>query len=381
MTEADIQVLIQNHLISFNRTVIFAEEKASLVEPFREDTDLVVSGLDSGTWSLWKERLQKTYENDSVIQIMDSQRHMMPVRLEAAGKEISVPRLLVIRPDQMKNKPSGRYSLEPLEEVMNTLLGEGGCPWDKAQTHKSLRTYFIQEVYEVIDAIDEGNPEHLQEELGDCLYQIIFHSALAEREGLFTLQDVVQGVVRKMKSRHPGIFRDNVGQVSDGAAKDKLSWEDRKNEAKNRKHLLDGVPKCLPSLLLACIIQKKVSSTEVRTTRNVHEISVDIQRSLTSCFKKVGDKCKDGTDNELGRLLFVFAAAVLDAGKDPELLLHEYCMEYIRMFTAWETEIQAKYSGAKLSGSQIRNLWAVHCRKKNATESEETPNGCEPRFI
>ena len=170
MTEADIQVLIQNHLISFNRTVIFAEGKPSLVEPFREDTDLVVSGLDSGTWSLWKERLQKTYENDSVIHIMDSQRRMMPVRLEAAGKEISVPRLLVIRPDQMKNKPSGRYSLEPLEEVMNTLLGEGGCPWDKAQTHKSLRTYFIQEVYEVIDAIDEGNPEHLQVELGDCLY-------------------------------------------------------------------------------------------------------------------------------------------------------------------------------------------------------------------
>ena len=65
MTEADIQGLIQNHLISFNRTVIFAEGKASLVEPFREDTDLVVSGLDSGTWSLWKERLQKTYENDS----------------------------------------------------------------------------------------------------------------------------------------------------------------------------------------------------------------------------------------------------------------------------------------------------------------------------
>ena len=118
---------------------------------------------------------------------------VMPVRLEAAGKEISVPRLLVIRPDQMKNKPSGRYSLEPLEEVMNILLGEGGCPWDKAQTHKSLRTYFIQEVYEVIDAIDEGNPEHLQEELGDCLYQIIFHSALAEREGCLPCRMLCRG--------------------------------------------------------------------------------------------------------------------------------------------------------------------------------------------
>lgn len=103
-------------------------------------------------------------------------------------------------------RPAFPWNLEALDSTVHRLLAPGGCPWDRSQTHETLRTYFIQEVYEVIDAIDRGDMDNLKEELGDVLFQILFHAALAEKEGYFTMQDVADGIRDKMVRRHPFVF-------------------------------------------------------------------------------------------------------------------------------------------------------------------------------
>lgn len=124
----------------------------------------------------------------------------------------------------------------------------------------TLRTYFLQEVYEVIDAIEENDILNLKEELGDVLLQVVFHARIAEENGEFSMQDVVDGITNKMVKRHPFVFEKMSKEDLFAVIK---NWEKRKRKEKNRKYLLSGIPKCLPSLLLACIIQKKVSSVGI----------------------------------------------------------------------------------------------------------------------
>src|SRR5450631_1343815 len=113
-------------------------------------------------------------------------------------------------------------SFENLVETMRRLRGPGGCPWDAEQTHESLTRYLLEEAYEVIEAIDEQSPEHLKEELGDLLLQPVFHAAIAEEKGTFTIEDVIQGLTDKLIRRHPHVFGDLL--ITDSAAQIE-NWE------------------------------------------------------------------------------------------------------------------------------------------------------------
>lgn len=147
----------------------------------------------------------------------------------------------------------------PLVAVMSRLLAqEGGCPWDKAQTHQTLRKHVIEEACEVAEAIDEGSANHLCEELGDLLYQIVFHAALAERAGSFTLQDVIDGIANKMTRRHPHVFGETT--VKDVSAVWQ-SWDRIKQEeaATPEPVLMKTMPPDLPALMKA---QKFLSKAE-----------------------------------------------------------------------------------------------------------------------
>ena len=145
--------------------------------------------------------------------------------------------------------------IQPLVEVVQKLCSPNGCPWDKVQTHESLRRYFIEETYEVVDAIDNKDMDNLREELGDVLLQIVFHSSLAEKSGAFTLQDVINDVTEKMIHRHPNVFPeenpDNKGKT--------YTWDELKAQEKGniRKSVLDGVSKGLPALVAAQKLQDK----------------------------------------------------------------------------------------------------------------------------
>ena len=148
-------------------------------------------------------------------------------------------------------------SLAQLVELMQTLLGPNGCPWDREQTLESLRQYVIEEAHEVVDAIDGGEPEMLREELGDLLLQVVFQAALTARQGWFDIDGVVDAISEKLVRRHPWVFGDE--EVLDrGRAIN--SWEAIKAKEKKERGALSGVPVALPGLLRAVRIGEKASA-------------------------------------------------------------------------------------------------------------------------
>ena len=139
--------------------------------------------------------------------------------------------------------------LDGLVAVLHRLRAPGGCAWDREQTHRSLVQYLIEETYELVDAIESGNTDELIEELGDVLYQVIFHSDLAAESGLFTLEDVAAHMTEKMIGRHPHVFGDAVADTPEAVME---SWDRLKTvEKPHRTSVLDGIPQGMPALALA----------------------------------------------------------------------------------------------------------------------------------
>ena len=152
-------------------------------------------------------------------------------------------------------KDAKAYSFEDFREIIRTLRSEDGCPWDRAQTHESLRSCMIEEAYEAVSAVNQRDEANLCEELGDVLLQVLLHSQIAEEEGSFTLDDVIQGISEKMIRRHPHVFGDKDRSDIPG-------WEEIKKQEKAEKSWVDSplreIPPELPSLTRAVKIAKKL---------------------------------------------------------------------------------------------------------------------------
>jgi MazG family protein len=147
--------------------------------------------------------------------------------------------------------------IERLQNIMAALRAPNGCPWDREQTHASIKPQLLEETYEVLEAIDSRDMKHLQEELGDVLLHIVFHSQLAKEEGTFTFDDVATGVSEKLVRRHPHVFGDVKAETSADVL---VNWDAiKKQEKPERTGALDGVPAALPALMRAQEIQKKAA--------------------------------------------------------------------------------------------------------------------------
>lgn len=159
---------------------------------------LILKDVTEEEKAILSSRLSMLYEKESALILLSSEGRIRRLTMDEfrhdLGKE---PFLFLFDSRKARGKEPTPFTLSPLEETMDMLLAPGGCPWDRAQDHRSLRTYFLQEVYEVIDAIDKDDMVNLKEELGDVLLQIVFHARLAEKEGFFTMQDVVDGINEK----------------------------------------------------------------------------------------------------------------------------------------------------------------------------------------
>lgn len=333
---------------------------------------IVIYDIGKESYDKIAERLLNFFTPESILWEIDKQGNRIDMTVATFFKRDNLPEIIILDLKEMHRKEESLFSLDAIDEVMDVLLSKNGCPWDLQQTHQTLKTYFIQEVYEVIDAINEENPLHLQEELGDCLYQIIFHAKLAEKEGWFTMQDVIDSISKKMKERHPLLFNFNPDSISFEPG---LNWEDQKNKIKKRKYLLEGIPKCLPSLLLACIIHKKVSSTETQNTESGHLTNGRFESSWKSAIGLALTEDGEKTNNNYGKLLFDLVAGVLDEGVDPELALHEFCVSYMRTFTQWEDSIKTNNPTTTFTNSDIRKLWAISQKRTSANNSEESQGG------
>lgn len=151
--------------------------------------------------------------------------------------------------------------LEELIAVLEHLRAPGGCAWDRDQTHASLVQYLVEETYELVDAIEAGDDAELVEELGDVLYQVIFHSDIAAEEGRFTLDDVAAHMTAKMVGRHPHVFGDAVADTPDAVM---ARWDELKRvEKPGRESVLDGIPQAMPALALAAKLVGKAEKVGV----------------------------------------------------------------------------------------------------------------------
>jgi nucleoside triphosphate diphosphatase len=227
----------------------------------------------------------------------------------------------------MNRKPT---PFENLVTIMRRLRGPGGCPWDAEQTHESLTRYLLEEVYEVIEAIDEQSPEHLKEELGDLLLQPVFHAAIAEETGSFTIEDVIQSLTDKLIRRHPHVFGDML--ITDSAAQIE-NWEQIKKAEKGarRTSALSGVPAHLPALLKAQKITEKASRVGF-DWEHVDQVVAKVMEELHEFEEAMAGGDNERMEAELGDLLF----AIVNLGRflsiNPEAALRKTINRFQQRF-------------------------------------------------
>jgi tetrapyrrole methylase family protein/MazG family protein len=227
-------------------------------------------------------------------------------------------------------------SFDELVEVMRTLRGEGGCPWDREQCHESLKPYIVEETYEVLDAIDRGDDDELLEELGDLLLQIVFHAQIAAEEGRFTIEDVARVIVEKLRRRHPHVFGEVQVENSQQVLK---NWEAIKKE-EGKRSVLEGIPTALPALLKARRVQDKVKRVgfdweePAGAFEKVREEIGEIERALREDDKK-------GAEEEFGDVLFSLVNVSRFLDIDAEESLRQTVAKFSRRFRYIENRIEA----------------------------------------
>jgi tetrapyrrole methylase family protein/MazG family protein len=237
-------------------------------------------------------------------------------------------------------------ALEELIAIMDKLLGEGGCPWDREQTHESLVRYLIEETYEVIDAINQGDMNELATELGDLLLQIVFHAALAERSGHFDFAEVARRVSRKMVDRHPHVF----GSMQLETANDVLDkWEGFKKK-EGKKYLLDGIPQGLPALMRAEKMQEKAARVGFDWP-NAQGALVKFQEEVEELVRaeEQADKFE-----ETGDLIFALVNIARLEGVEPEQALQSSNNKFARRFHYIEKKLEE--SGKKFDEMRLEEL-------------------------
>lgn len=244
----------------------------------------------------------------------------------------------------MDFKQKERYNIYDLVEIIRILRGENGCPWDREQDHKSIRKNFIEETYEVIEAIDTDDKELLKEELGDVLMQVVFHSAMEEEINSFNFDDVANGVCQKLINRHPHVFSDVEVNNSEEVLK---NWEKIKQKEKKQTKVyqtLQQVSKSLPALMRAEKVQqraKRVGFDFKDANQCLQKLNEEIEE-----FKEVMHSDKlDNIHEELGDILFTFVNIARFFGGDSEKLLTNSIEKFITRFSKVE-ELALKNSAS-----------------------------------
>ncbi len=234
------------------------------------------------------------------------------------------------------------------------------CPWDREQTHASLRRHLLEETHETLEALDaradldDAEPDadlddHLAEELGDLLYQIFFHARLGAERGAFTVADVAQGIHDKLVVRHPHVFGDVTAEDSSEVLR---NWEQIKAEEKGRESVMDGIPAALPGLLYALKVQKRASSTGFDWDGGAEVAYADVEDELAEVRE-------DPSEHEVGDLLFAAVQVARRLDHDPEAALRGAAQRFARRFCV--VEELAATSGvelAELDEASLADLWA-----------------------
>ncbi|GBE01496.1 nucleoside triphosphate pyrophosphohydrolase [bacterium BMS3Abin08] len=244
---------------------------------------------------------------------------------------------------------------ERLVSIMDRLRDKNGCPWDREQTRESLKPFLIEEAYELLEAIEENSPGKIKEEIGDLLFQLIFHARISEELGEFDIRDVLDSITEKMVSRHPHVF----GNLDLESTEEVVQrWEEhKKREGKLRDSVLEGVPRALPSLLRAQRVQERASRVGF-DWKEAGGVLEKIEEELEEFREAVRSGEGKRMEEELGDLLFSIVNLSRFVNINPEEALRRTTDRFIRRFRYIETGARAM--GRKLdelSLEEMDRLW------------------------
>ena len=255
---------------------------------------------------------------------------------------------------EMINCPDDSQQLERLRAIMHRLRAPGGCPWDAEQTHESLISNLIEEAYETVDTIQRGDHEHLKEELGDLLLQVVFHAELTEEAGRYTLDDVARGISDKLVRRHPHVFAQSDVKDTEGVLQ---QWDAIKRGEKGdeEKPYLHGVGKGLPALIRAAKLQKKAAKVgfdwpdQAGVIEKLKEEIRELEEAVDS-----GDNRDEKIADELGDVLFSAINLARFRKLDPEVIMTRANTKFETRFAKMESALKA--GGLDLESATLEQM-------------------------
>ncbi|WMT41064.1 nucleoside triphosphate pyrophosphohydrolase [Paenibacillus sp. D2_2] len=252
-------------------------------------------------------------------------------------------------------------TLDRLHEIVSILRSPGGCPWDREQTHQSIRKNLIEETYEVLETIDEDDPDHMREELGDLLLQVMLHSQMEEEVGTFSVYDVIQELNEKLVYRHPHVFGELSAEDAEAALR---NWDAMKAEEKRRKGIeperlsaLSGVPRDLPALMKAYKLQKKAAKVGF-DWEQIDSVWAKLEEEILELREAVKTQQLSEQTLELGDVLFSVVNAARFIGVDPEEALSQTISKFVRRFSYVEQRLhEAGKTPSTSSLVEMDELW------------------------
>ena len=255
--------------------------------------------------------------------------------------------------------------LTRLRAIMHRLRAPGGCPWDAEQTHESLSPHLIEETYETVDTIQRGDHDHLKEELGDLLLQVVFHSELATEAGRFTLDEVARGISEKLVRRHPHVFGSSEVSTSDGVLQ---QWDEIKRAEKGdeEKPYLHAVGKGLPGLLRAAKLQKKAAKVGFDWPEESGVVA-KIREELMELEVAMAGQDPAEVAEEMGDLLFSMVNLARFRKLDPELLMTAANTKFENRFGAMERVLrQQELTLDAATAAQMEDAWETAKRQERS---------------
>lgn len=255
------------------------------------------------------------------------------------------------------------YSFDDLVMLVEVLRSEKGCPWDREQTHKSIRKDIIEETYEVIEAIDTENPELLREELGDVLLQVVFHARIEEEIERFNIDDVANDICIKLITRHPHVFGTVVAETSEKVLD---NWEKIKSAEKERKNITDklkAVPPMLPALMRAEKVGKKAKCFDFGDADAVIE---KLYEEIDELKQAIKNNDTDNINEEMGDLLLTVTSLARKVGVESEVALNKATEKFINRFEKLENMVtDAGKNIEEMSMTELDAIWNEN-KHKNA---------------
>ena len=242
-------------------------------------------------------------------------------------------------------------------DIIETLRGENGCPWDREQTHESIKNNLLEECYEVVEAIDEDNIDSLIEELGDVLLHVVFHATIGKEDGYFNINDIIESASKKMIYRHPHVFKNDSVETSEEVL---VNWEELKKKEKKYNTIseeIDGIAKTLPALTKAHKVQKKVAKVGF-DFKNVNEAATKVEEELKEVLDVYKSNNREKIINEIGDLIFACVNVSRMLSVDEEEALNTSIKKFSKRFSFIEKSIlDSGKNIEEVSIDDMNKLW------------------------